>query len=72
MGKKQGEIEVLIHEGRYNIVAITEMQWDETHNWNILLEIYKLLKKTTDPTKEEGELYYKESLNLHKNTQHQG
>ena len=53
MGNKQGELEVVVCEGRYDTVAIAETWWDETHDWNMLLKGNNLFKSTR-PNKRGG------------------
>uniref|UniRef100_A0A8D0BMQ2 NADH dehydrogenase [ubiquinone] 1 alpha subcomplex subunit 12 n=1 Tax=Salvator merianae TaxID=96440 RepID=A0A8D0BMQ2_SALMN len=45
MGNKQGELEILAQENKYDIIGITETWWDNTHDWNTELEGYNLFKK---------------------------
>lgn len=47
------ENKVLVYEGRYDIVAISDTWWDETYDWNIVLK-----EKETDSTKEGEELHH--------------
>ena len=42
MGNKQNELELLVHEGKYDLIGITETWWDD---WNIAIEGYNLFKK---------------------------
>lgn len=53
IGDKQGELEILVCEGKYEIVPIAETWWDTTHDWNTQLEVYKLLKRNR-PNKRSG------------------
>lgn len=55
----RNKFEVPVYEGRYDIVAIIETWWDETHDWNVLLEGYNFKKKQTPALrKEEVKLHY--------------
>ena len=44
MGKKQNELGLLLHEGKYDLIGITETEWDDSHDWNIAIEGYTLFK----------------------------
>lgn len=37
-GEQQEELEVLKHEGRYDLVDITETWWDEIQGWSVNVE----------------------------------
>ncbi|XP_073409523.1 uncharacterized protein [Dendrobates tinctorius] len=45
MGNKQGELELLTQEKKYNVIGITETWWDDTHDWNTRLEGYNLFAR---------------------------
>ncbi|PKU29317.1 mitochondrial fission process protein 1 [Limosa lapponica baueri] len=45
MGNKQDELEAIVQQDSYDIVAITEMWWDDSHNWNAAMNGYKLLRR---------------------------
>ena len=40
MGNKQEELEAVVQLGKYDLIAIMETWWDESHNWNLLIEDY--------------------------------
>ena len=42
MGNKQEELETVVQLGKYDLIAIMETWWDESHNWNTLIEDYRL------------------------------
>lgn len=42
MGNKQEEWETAVHLENYDLAAITEIWWDDSHNWNTTTEGYKL------------------------------
>ncbi|PKU40959.1 hypothetical protein llap_8745 [Limosa lapponica baueri] len=44
MGNKQ-ELEAIMLLKRYDIVAITETWWDESYNWSVGIEGYKLFRR---------------------------
>ncbi|PKU36737.1 nipped-b-like protein [Limosa lapponica baueri] len=43
-GNKQEELEATMLLESYDIVAITETWWDESYNWNVAIEGYKLFR----------------------------
>ena len=44
MGNKQEELEAVVQLGKYDLIAIMETWWDESHNWNTLIEDYRLFR----------------------------
>ncbi|GAB0205338.1 maestro heat-like repeat-containing protein family member 7 [Grus japonensis] len=38
MGNKQEELEAIVQLENYDIVAITETWWDDTHNWSATMD----------------------------------
>ena len=58
MRNKQEELEILIQEGNYDLIGITETWWDDSHDWNIAIEGYKLTKKNTENKKGGGVAVY--------------
>ncbi|PKU48789.1 mitochondrial fission process protein 1 [Limosa lapponica baueri] len=45
MGKKQEELEAIVWHESYDVVAITEMWWDESNDWSAAMEGYKLFRR---------------------------
>ncbi|KAK4823433.1 hypothetical protein QYF61_002119 [Mycteria americana] len=45
MGNKQEELEAIVHQENYDIVAITETWWDDSHNWSAAMDGYKLFRR---------------------------
>ncbi|PKU42802.1 rna-directed dna polymerase from mobile element jockey-like [Limosa lapponica baueri] len=45
MGHKQEELEAIVRQDSYDVVAITETWWDDGHNWNAAMNVYKLLRR---------------------------
>jgi len=45
MGNKQEELEICVQPGDYDLVAITETWWDSSHDWNVVMDGYVLLRK---------------------------
>ena len=42
---KQKKLETVAQLGKYDLIAITETRWDESHNWNTLIEDYRLFRR---------------------------
>ncbi|KAK4810488.1 hypothetical protein QYF61_004268 [Mycteria americana] len=45
MGNKQEELEAIVHQENYDMVAITETWWGDSHNWTAAMDGYKLLRR---------------------------
>ncbi|KAK4830584.1 hypothetical protein QYF61_011819 [Mycteria americana] len=45
MGNKQEELEGIVQQENYDIVAITETWWDDSHNWSAAMDGYKLFRR---------------------------
>jgi len=45
MGNKQEELEAIVHQENYDIVAIMEAWWDNSHNWSAAMQGYKLFQR---------------------------
>ncbi|KAK4817214.1 hypothetical protein QYF61_003738 [Mycteria americana] len=45
MGNKQEELEAIVHQENYDMVAIMETWWDDSHNWNAAMDGYKLFRR---------------------------
>ncbi|GAB0203947.1 hypothetical protein GRJ2_002860300 [Grus japonensis] len=45
MGNKQEELEAIMQLENYDIVAITETWWDDSHNWSAAMDGYKLFRR---------------------------
>ncbi|TRZ14270.1 hypothetical protein HGM15179_012835 [Zosterops borbonicus] len=45
MGNKQEELEVMVQQQSYDVVASTEMWWDDSHSWSTALDGYKLFRR---------------------------
>ncbi|KAK4815341.1 hypothetical protein QYF61_000173 [Mycteria americana] len=45
MGNKQEELEAIVQQENYDIVAITETWWDDSHNWSAAMDGYKLFRR---------------------------
>ncbi|KAK4812452.1 hypothetical protein QYF61_024853 [Mycteria americana] len=44
-GNKQEELEAIVHQENYDMVAITETWWDDSHNWSAVMGGYKLFRR---------------------------
>ncbi|GAB0209890.1 hypothetical protein GRJ2_003454700 [Grus japonensis] len=44
-GNKQEELEAIVQLENYDIVAITETWWDDSHNWSAAMDGYKLFRR---------------------------
>ncbi|PKU31519.1 rna-directed dna polymerase from mobile element jockey- hypothetical protein [Limosa lapponica baueri] len=63
LGKKQEELELYAQSESYDIIGITETCWDNSHNWRIMTDGYRLYRKDSQGRK--GGLvvlYVKENL----------
>ena len=45
MGNKQEELETVVQLGKYDLIAITETWWDESHDCNTLIEDNRLFRR---------------------------
>ncbi|KAK4828709.1 LOW QUALITY PROTEIN: hypothetical protein QYF61_000547 [Mycteria americana] len=45
MGNKQEELEAIVQRENYDIVAITETWWDDSHNWSAAMDGYKRFRR---------------------------
>ncbi|PKU36680.1 adaptin ear-binding coat-associated protein 1 [Limosa lapponica baueri] len=45
MGNKQEELEAIVQQENYDIVAITETWWDDLHNWSTAINGYQLFRR---------------------------
>ncbi|KAK4810498.1 LOW QUALITY PROTEIN: hypothetical protein QYF61_004278 [Mycteria americana] len=45
MGNKQEELEAIVQQDSYDLVAITEMWWDDSHDWSAAMDGYKLFRR---------------------------
>ena len=44
-GNKQEELEAIIQQDGYDLVAITETWWDNSHDWHAVIDGYRLFRK---------------------------
>ncbi|GAB0209080.1 hypothetical protein GRJ2_003373700 [Grus japonensis] len=45
MGNKQEELEAIVRQGSYDLVAITETWWDDSCDWSAAMDGYKLFRR---------------------------
>lgn len=45
MGNKQDELEMRVRSQGHDLIAITEMWWDSSRDWNSIMEGYVLFQK---------------------------
>ena len=63
MGNKQEELEIRVRSGNYDLVPITETWWDSSHDWNVVMDGYVLLRKGRPSRRGVGvALYVREQL----------
>jgi len=51
MGNKQEELEAIAQQDSYDLVAITEMWWDSSHDWQAVMDGYRLFRKDRPTSK---------------------
>ncbi|KAK4817118.1 hypothetical protein QYF61_027981 [Mycteria americana] len=62
-GNKQEELEAIVHQENYDMVAITETWWDDSHNWSVAMDGYKLFRRDRQGRRGGGvALYIRECL----------
>ena len=61
MGSKQEELETMVHLENYDLIAIMETWWDDSHNWNTIstIEGYNLFRRDGGVA-----LYVKKRINM--------
>ena len=45
MGNKQEELEAMMQQENYDVMAITETWWDVSHDWSVPIDGYKLFRR---------------------------
>ena len=45
MGNKQEELEAIVREANYDLVAIMETWWDCYHSWSVAVDGYKIFRR---------------------------
>ena len=65
MGNKQEELEAIVQQASYDLVAITETWWDHSHDWSAAMDGYKLFRKDRQGRRGGGvALYVKECFEV--------
>jgi len=65
MGNKQEELEATMLLEIYDLIALTETWWDESHNWSVAIDGYRLFKRDRRGKSNGGvALYSSEELSL--------
>ena len=65
MGNKQEELEAIVKQASYDLVAITETWWDHSHDWSAAMDGYKLFRKDRQGRRGGGvALYVKECIEV--------
>ena len=65
MSNKQGELETIVQQASYDLVAITETWWDHSHDWSAAMDGYKLFRKDRQGRRGGGvALYVKECFEV--------
>lgn len=49
MGNKQEELEICVRLQGHDLIAVTEMWWDSSHDWNVVMDGYVLFRKDLKP-----------------------
>ncbi|GAB0210376.1 hypothetical protein GRJ2_003503400 [Grus japonensis] len=63
LGNKQEELELHVQSENYHIIGITETWWDNSHDWRIMMDGYRLFRKDRQRRRGGGVmLYVKENL----------
>jgi len=42
IGNKQEELEIYVQSQGHDFIAITETWWDSSHDWNVVIDGYRL------------------------------
>jgi len=45
MDNKQEELKAIVQQDSHDTVAITEMWWDDSHDWSAAMDGYKLFRR---------------------------
>ena len=58
MANKQEELEAIVQQANYGLVAIMETWWDCSHYWNAAMYYYRLIKKDRQGRRGDGVALY--------------
>ena len=65
IGNKQEEVEAIVWQANYDLIAITETWWDHSHDWSAVMDSYKLFRRDRQGRKGGGvALYIKECFDV--------
>uniref|UniRef100_A0A8B9ZSS9 Reverse transcriptase domain-containing protein n=1 Tax=Anas zonorhyncha TaxID=75864 RepID=A0A8B9ZSS9_9AVES len=65
MGNKQEELEAIVQRAGYDLVAITETWWDQSHDWSAAMPGYRLFRRDRQHRRGGGvALYIRESFDV--------
>jgi len=67
MGNKQEELEAIVQQDSYDLVANTVMWWDDSHDWSAAMDGYKLFRRDRGGKRAGGvSLYVRDSFDCMK------
>jgi len=58
MGNKQEELEAIVKQDSYDLVAIRETWWDDSHDWSAVMDGYKLFRRDRRGKRDGGAALY--------------
>jgi len=61
MGNKWEELEAIVQLDNFDIVAITEMWWNDSHSWSAAMDGYKLFRRDRQGRRGGGMMVMKRS-----------
>ena len=65
MGNKQEELEAIVRQANCDLAATTETWWDRSHDWNVVIDGYKLFRRDRQGRKGGGvALYIKDCFDV--------
>jgi len=63
MGNKQEELEICVQLQGHDLIAMTETWWDSSHDWNAVIDGYRVFRKDRTTRRDGGVgLYVREKL----------
>ena len=67
MGNNREELVILVEEGKYDLIEIIEIWWDDSHDWNMTVEGFNYSKRK-EGIERGMELQYMLKKFFHRNT----
>ena len=58
MGNKQEELEAIVQQDSYDLVAIMETWWDDSRDWSAAVDGYKLFRRDRQGRRGDGVAIY--------------